>query len=285
MMMRSQKLGMYAPPAADGPNRQQICGTLPGERDLVVEDPSGAAPAREHLDLVGDAGPGGVDEPEDRQLLAQRHLRGPHDLLDRAAAPGPRLDGRVVRDDDRGPAIDRASAGHHAIGRQPRLQGVGVAAVLDERPLVEEQRDPVADIDLALRVQLRLAPSRALAPMRSRPRSAGRERQRRARRRGRRPRGSRVAKGPWAGRSLSGIRLILLHRTRSGLREAETAGDEHALDLRGALADLEDLGVSVEPRHGVLLHEAVARRTPGWRCASPTRPPRSSRAWRSLRRA
>jgi len=25
----SQNAGMYAPPAADGPNRQQICGTLP----------------------------------------------------------------------------------------------------------------------------------------------------------------------------------------------------------------------------------------------------------------
>ena len=29
MMIRSVKLGMYAPPAADGPKRQQIWGTLP----------------------------------------------------------------------------------------------------------------------------------------------------------------------------------------------------------------------------------------------------------------
>lgn len=29
MITMSQKLGMYAPPAADGPNRQQICGTRP----------------------------------------------------------------------------------------------------------------------------------------------------------------------------------------------------------------------------------------------------------------
>ena len=29
MITMSQKDGMYAPPAADGPNRQQICGTLP----------------------------------------------------------------------------------------------------------------------------------------------------------------------------------------------------------------------------------------------------------------
>ena len=29
MNTTSQNAGMYAPPAADGPNRQQICGTLP----------------------------------------------------------------------------------------------------------------------------------------------------------------------------------------------------------------------------------------------------------------
>jgi hypothetical protein len=32
MITMSQKLGMYAPPAADGPNRQQICGTFPESR-------------------------------------------------------------------------------------------------------------------------------------------------------------------------------------------------------------------------------------------------------------
>ena len=29
MITTSQNAGMYAPPAADGPNRQQICGTIP----------------------------------------------------------------------------------------------------------------------------------------------------------------------------------------------------------------------------------------------------------------
>ena len=29
MITQSVNAGMYAPPAADGPNRQQICGTLP----------------------------------------------------------------------------------------------------------------------------------------------------------------------------------------------------------------------------------------------------------------
>ena len=41
-------------------------------------------------------------------------------------------------------------------------------------------------------------------------------------------------------------------------RKAETAGDQHPLHLGGALADLEHLGVAVEARDGVLLHEAVA---------------------------
>src|SRR3954447_11189674 len=40
--------------------------------------------------------------------------------------------------------------------------------------------------------------------------------------------------------------------------ETEAAGDQHPLHLGGALTDLEDLGVAVEPRDGVLLHEAVA---------------------------
>src|SRR5664280_84358 len=40
--------------------------------------------------------------------------------------------------------------------------------------------------------------------------------------------------------------------------KAETARDEHALNFGGALADLQDLGVPVEPGDGVFLHEAVA---------------------------
>ena len=41
-------------------------------------------------------------------------------------------------------------------------------------------------------------------------------------------------------------------------RQAETARDQHPLHLGGALADLEHLGVAVEPGDRVLLHEAVA---------------------------
>ena len=41
-------------------------------------------------------------------------------------------------------------------------------------------------------------------------------------------------------------------------RQAEAAGDQHALHLGRALADLEDLRVAVEPGDRELLHEAVA---------------------------
>ena len=56
-----------------------------------------------------------------------------------------------------------------------------------------------------------------------------------------------------AGTSADGIPAIL-----SALGQTEVATDDHPLDLAGALADLEDLGVAVEPGDRVLLHEAVA---------------------------
>src|SRR5580692_41644 len=40
--------------------------------------------------------------------------------------------------------------------------------------------------------------------------------------------------------------------------QAQLAGDQHALDLRGALAYLEDLRVAVEAADRGLVHEAVA---------------------------
>src|SRR5580698_5837545 len=46
--------------------------------------------------------------------------------------------------------------------------------------------------------------------------------------------------------------------TRPGLAEPELAGDDHPLDLRGSLADLQDLGVPVEPRDRELVHEPVS---------------------------
>ena len=116
-----------------GPNRQQICGTLPDSATWLWKmRPAPRRPGNISTWSVIRA-PARVDEPEDRQLLAQRHLGGPHDLLDGARAPRAGLDGRVVGDDDRRPAVDGAAPGDHAVGRQPGGQRVGVAAVLDER--------------------------------------------------------------------------------------------------------------------------------------------------------
>ena len=212
---------------------------LARQRDLVVEDPSGAAPPREQRHLVGDPRAGRVDQPEDRQLLGQRPLGDPDDLLDRARAPRAGLDGRVVRDDEGGPAVDQALPGDHAVGGQVRAERVGELAVLDEAAVVEQQRDAVAHVELVLRSQLRRRLLR--------------------RREGRLP-GRRISLSlrsrpvPRDGGSRDDDAL----GGRLMDRQAEAAGDDHALHLGRALADLEDLGVAVEAGHRVLLHEAVA---------------------------
>jgi hypothetical protein len=81
-----------------------------------VEDAPGAAPPGEQLHLIGDARAGGVDQPDDRQLLAECGLGGPDDLFDRAGAPRACLDRRVVGDDDHRATVDVADAGDHAVG-------------------------------------------------------------------------------------------------------------------------------------------------------------------------
>ena len=131
---------------------------LAGQPHLVVEDPPGAAAPGEQLDLVGEAGAGGVDEPEDRHLLVDRRLRGPHHLLDRAGAPRAGLHHRVVGDDDDRHPVDRAPPGDDAVGGQrPAVVGglvVGEQPVLDERLRVEQQVDALAGRQLVLPADL-----------------------------------------------------------------------------------------------------------------------------------
>ena len=127
---------------------------LARQRDLVVEDPPRPATAREHLDLVGDAGAGAVDQPEDRKLLAQCGLRGTHDLLDGARPPRAGLDRGVVGDDHDRSTVDGPPPGDHAVGRQARRPRVRVAAVLDEAAGVDQQGDPVAHVELVLAREL-----------------------------------------------------------------------------------------------------------------------------------
>ena len=131
---------------------------LPGQADLVVEDPPGAAAPGEQLHLVGEAGAGRVDEPEDRHLLVDRRLRGPDHLLDGACPPRAGLDHRVVGDDDDRHAFDRPPSGDDAVGREcPAVVGgvvVGEQPILDERPRIEEQVDTFAGGQLVLPADL-----------------------------------------------------------------------------------------------------------------------------------
>ena len=142
--------------AAGGRRPEQAAdlGHPPRQPHLVVEDPPGTAPPGEELDLVGDAGAGRVDQPEHRQLVGQRLLGQPHDLLDRARSPRAGLHRRIVGHDAHRSAVDRAGAGHHAVGGEVVGGGVRQQAVLDERAGVDQQVDAVADEQLALLGQL-----------------------------------------------------------------------------------------------------------------------------------
>ncbi len=172
----SQKLGMYAPPAAEGPNRQHACGTLPDRRTWLAKMRPAPRRPGNSCDLVSDASTRGVDEPEDRQLVGERPLGEPDDLLDGARAPRPGLHRRVVRHHAHRPAVDRADARDDAIRGQVvgRRERVREQAVLDERTLVEQQVEPVADEQLVLRRELVALESRGCLRARGRLGAGGR---------------------------------------------------------------------------------------------------------------
>jgi hypothetical protein len=112
---RSQKAGMYAPPAALGPKQANL-GQKPAHLALQPEDAARAAPAREHLELVGDARAGGVDQVDHRAAHLQRLLLDADDLLHGPAAPGARLHRRVVGHQGHDAPADAAQTGDHAVG-------------------------------------------------------------------------------------------------------------------------------------------------------------------------
>ena len=117
-----------------------------------MEDAPGVAPAGEHVDLIGDARAGRVDQIEERHAEPARRLLDAHDLLDGARAPRAGLDRRVVGHDGDGAAVDLAEAGDDAVGGQVGRAVVGEQAVLDEvaRVVVEEQAQALAREQLAL---------------------------------------------------------------------------------------------------------------------------------------
>ena len=117
---------------------------------LVPEDLAGAAPAGEQVDLVGDPRAGRVDQVDHRHAGPVRGLDDADDLLDRAGAPRPGLDRRVVGHQGDRPSVDGRGAGHDTVRGQVTGDDVREGAVLDEGALVDEQPHPLAGEQLAL---------------------------------------------------------------------------------------------------------------------------------------
>ncbi len=125
---------------------------LPAHLHLVVEDAPRAAPAREHLDLVGDARARAVDQVEHRHARRSRRLLDAQDLLDRAPAPRAGLHRRVVgHDRPRGGRRCSAVPGDDAVGRQLGIEVVGEGGVLRRSsPASTQAGDALAGEELAL---------------------------------------------------------------------------------------------------------------------------------------
>ena len=149
------------------PEQHADLGNDARELDLGVEDPPRAAAAGEHLDLVGDARAGRVDQVDHRHQVLERLLLDADDLLDGLGSPRAGLDGRVVgHQRDRAPA-HRGHSGDHAVGPEAVLLPVGEQRILDEGAGIDEPLDALAHGQLALVlrlvvVALRAAPAGAL---------------------------------------------------------------------------------------------------------------------------
>ena len=117
---------------------------------LVEEDPPGVATTGEHLHLLVDPCPGGVDQVHQRGAQRHRALLHAEDLLDRARRPRAGLDGRVVGHHRHRAAADRAGPGHDPLGAEPVLVPAGEQALLGERARVQQPRDALAHRQFAL---------------------------------------------------------------------------------------------------------------------------------------
>ena len=85
---------------------------------LVAEDAPGVAAPGEHVDLIGDARAGRVDQIEQRDAQPPGGLLDADDLLDRARAPRARLHRGVVGHDGHRAPVHPPDAGDHAVGGQ-----------------------------------------------------------------------------------------------------------------------------------------------------------------------
>src|SRR5690606_7718482 len=79
-----------------GPEQAADLGDDPAHLNLVVEDPAGAAAAREHLHLIGNPGAGAVDQIDEGNPVTDRLFLNTQDFLDRTGTPTAGFDRRVV---------------------------------------------------------------------------------------------------------------------------------------------------------------------------------------------
>ena len=107
---------MYAVPAAQWPSIAATIGHDAAHRHLLAEQRARAGEGRAARRL--DAGAGGVEQPHDRDALAQRQLAHAGHLVLADLAHRAGHDGEVVRADRDAPAVDLADAGDHAVGRE-----------------------------------------------------------------------------------------------------------------------------------------------------------------------
>jgi hypothetical protein len=119
-----------------------------------VEDAARPTATREHLDLVGDACAGRVDEVDERHTAALGALLNAQNLLDGALPPGTGLDRRIVRHHTDRATVDPARARHDTIGREVARETVRERGVLDERALVQQQGEPLAAEELPVIARL-----------------------------------------------------------------------------------------------------------------------------------
>ena len=133
------------------PEEQADLRHLPGELHLVVEDAPRAAAAGEHLDLIGDARAGRVDQVEERAARASRAVSWMRRIFSTVRLPHEpafTVESLAMMATVR-PSIV-ADAGDDAVGGQLGVEGVGERGVLDERARVDEPRDALAREELAL---------------------------------------------------------------------------------------------------------------------------------------
>ena len=150
------------------PKQQAQLRDLPAHLHLIVEDAPCAATAGEHLDLIGDARPGRVDQIQERAGDALRGLLNAQDLLDRALAPRARFDGRVIGHDRYLAAAHARQARDHAVRGQVTGGAVGEQRVLAKRICVDQMRDAFTREQLAL-LRVLLVVLRGPARERARP--------------------------------------------------------------------------------------------------------------------